>query len=490
MGIESSRRLYTTTMTMGPILLGFFTICLLVIFFGAVNGDEGWYLYAGRSVYEGHRLYTDFAFSQMPLAAYVYGIGQVLEPGLITGRVTSFALVALAAVATILVARRLGLQRERLMIVSALVLLNSSALYYLLITKTYALSWLLLASALLCWTYVREKPLVGLPATALFLALLTLTRLSFLPVVLVLLWFAYQEEQTKWSVVVPAALFAATLGAGLLLLGSMDNLIFNVSSSHWDLRYNGDALPNIAFGFMKARILALTEVVRMWWPVFVFSALAALGRPKLERIDVALVLVITAAVLPLLAAPAMYAEYFTPLMPFVAVLAVRAWQPRGVKWALSAGVFLALASALTLDASLLLTRSAWPNALEAPAAAISAQRPDALVTFEADLAVESGVALRKGFEMGSFSLFAGKPTNEALRQHVLNEELVLEALRQPGTLGALTTSELEELGLLECLRGESCRRFRFDLVDTFRAVGDGREKLYVFRVGAPSSTAK
>ena len=46
---------------------------LVFVFRGELNADEGWYLYAGKLVYQGWMPYHDFAYTQTPLLPYIYG---------------------------------------------------------------------------------------------------------------------------------------------------------------------------------------------------------------------------------------------------------------------------------------------------------------------------------------------------------------------------------------------------------------------------------
>src|SRR5919204_5802399 len=53
-------------------------VSVVFVVWGRLNADEGWYLYAGRLAWRGQLPYRDFAFPQMPLTAYVYGLAQIV----------------------------------------------------------------------------------------------------------------------------------------------------------------------------------------------------------------------------------------------------------------------------------------------------------------------------------------------------------------------------------------------------------------------------
>ncbi len=57
-------------------ILAALVVYAVALWFGEVNQDEGWYLYAGRLVAQGKRPFLDFASTQGPVMAYVYALAQ------------------------------------------------------------------------------------------------------------------------------------------------------------------------------------------------------------------------------------------------------------------------------------------------------------------------------------------------------------------------------------------------------------------------------
>ena len=86
----------------GLVVGAFGVLALVFVFRGRLNGDEGWYLYGGRLAWRGQLPYKDFAFTQMPLSAYVYGMLQTVSRSVFLGRLTSvvFAVGAVALCTT------------------------------------------------------------------------------------------------------------------------------------------------------------------------------------------------------------------------------------------------------------------------------------------------------------------------------------------------------------------------------------------------------
>src|SRR5574340_1216606 len=85
--------------------------CLFTIFysyFGTINEDEGWYLYASKLVYEGKLPYLDFSYTQTPLLPFVYGLPQwCFGTSLYIGRITSVLFGIVTLLIAIITANRL-----------------------------------------------------------------------------------------------------------------------------------------------------------------------------------------------------------------------------------------------------------------------------------------------------------------------------------------------------------------------------------------------
>ena len=155
-------------------------LALACALFGRTNDDEGWYLYAAHLVWRGSLPYRDFAFTQMPLMPYVYGLPQwMFGESLYVGRATSVVLAVGAAAIAVRIAWRRG---GPLAGAIAAVLLAGMpfAAYASAIVKTYALLGLLLTATLWALTAELAAPLaLGLAVT--FASAAALTRVSAIP---------------------------------------------------------------------------------------------------------------------------------------------------------------------------------------------------------------------------------------------------------------------------------------------------------------------
>ena len=131
-------------------------MAFFAVWWGSLNQDEGWYLYAAQLVHDGKLPYRDFFFTQGPTMPFVYSVlsplwrsvGSPLH-GLLGGRVVTLAfgflaiLAAVALVRSLVPAARRGLAG---LTVFAMLGCNLYHLYFVTIPKTYALASLFVAA--------------------------------------------------------------------------------------------------------------------------------------------------------------------------------------------------------------------------------------------------------------------------------------------------------------------------------------------------------
>ena len=204
-----------------PAYLGRQVLCLVVVlascaFFVAFRVpylDEGWYVYAGRSVYEGRLPYRDFCYTQAPLLPYLYGLTTLGgASGLWGGRVVSAVLALTACIVTVAVARRhfgdeAALATGLLLAVS----FHAHGFYGAALTYGPSVVWLAL-SFLTAFSEVRE-PRRTLAVLA-FAMLAVGVRLSAAAVVPVLILYLAGRTPRPGR----HAVWAAMYGAALLVL--------------------------------------------------------------------------------------------------------------------------------------------------------------------------------------------------------------------------------------------------------------------------------
>ena len=191
------------------------TCAVLSLWWGGLNQDEGWYLYAAQLVREGKLPYRDFFFTQGPTLPFVYSVlSPVWGPasplhGLLGGRIVTFLLGLIATLLASGLVRRLVPAERRSaagLTVFALLAGNLYHVYFTTIPKTYALGALFVMAGFFLLAVglglSRDEPLRGarriaaIAAAGLALAFASGTRISLilmLPVVGVVLLIRFRE---------------------------------------------------------------------------------------------------------------------------------------------------------------------------------------------------------------------------------------------------------------------------------------------------------
>jgi len=154
------------------------------VWFGSLNQDEGWYLYAAELAGEGKMPYRDFFYTQGPLMPQVYA---VLAPawergGLLGARILTLAIGLAGMAAFAGFAARIapaGLRREAAAGTAILLACNLYHVYFNTIPKTYALAGLATALGFLLLALATARRLRFAAAGAgLFLAFASGARIS------------------------------------------------------------------------------------------------------------------------------------------------------------------------------------------------------------------------------------------------------------------------------------------------------------------------
>ncbi len=173
------------------------------LWMGALNQDEGWYLYAARLVREGQMPYRDFFFTQAPLLPTVYSVFTGVFKGVLGGRILTALFGLLGLLCAIRLVRELVPPEKRgisSLIVAFLLGSNLYHIYYTSIPKTYALGGLFVMIGYLFLALglkrqgIKKNGLLFL--TGIALAFAAGTRISLgalLPVVGLGLLFSYRK---------------------------------------------------------------------------------------------------------------------------------------------------------------------------------------------------------------------------------------------------------------------------------------------------------
>ncbi len=444
------------------------------LWFGDLNQDEGWYLYAARLVHAGQRPYADFASTQGPVMPYVYAVVQPLMDrfGVAGGRGFTAIMGLLGAAGAAALARTLTRSGRPLaaFIAFALVGVNLFQSYFTTVVKTYALAALLLVLSFLALARAgRRRGWLWAAGAGMLIGLAAATRSSAgfaAPAVgLGLLAQAWggapapgagaRGTAGRWS---PLLAFGA--GLTLTLAAVFGPFLLSAPQGVWFALYEYHAGRQTGGGFTALAYKAgfASRVVQAYF-LAVAGGLLALaeqaarnaadaggGKPWLARLwsrlgtpAGGLWLSVLTISLVHAAAPFPYDDYQAVVYPLAAA---------GVAAALADGVAgrvrAPLAAALVLALALLAAGSAptlqgwfvgkrdriwWPLKTETPLTKLrrtgSMLRERAgdgalLLTQDTYLAVESGLNLPRGLELGPFSYFPDWDQRKAERLRVLN----------------------------------------------------------------------
>ncbi len=427
---------------------------------GELNQDEGWYLYAARLVAEGQWPYRDFAFTQAPLLPLAYSLVQPLLEwgGVAAGRAVTGCLTLLTALLAAALAHRLAPREGKgwaALAAFLLVAVNVYQSYFGTVVKTYALCGLLLTAGAWLLALARDRRSLLLHAMAgLLLAAAAGARISaglMLPVAG--LYLLQQRERCG-----RAAWLAFGLGGGLGLMAVFLPFIFSAPEAFRTLvlEYHSARSAGGPLSLLVFKVGCLARVVQAY---FVAAALAlgllvahTVRGAKAERDPLVFTLWIGLAALLLLhlSAPFPYDDYQVPLYPLFGALlaaalarALSAWEGPRQLAALVALLLINGAAAFSSPLNqgwLVLGRDRiWWRMREQPALlqlrevgrALRSGRTssDLLLTQDLYLAVESGLRVPRGLEMGPFSYYPGLDRAGAEALHVVNRDMLEELIR-------------------------------------------------------------
>ena len=436
------------------------------IWFGNLNQDEGWYLYAARQVAGGATVYRDFFFTQGPLMPHVYGLlaGLWSPYGVLGGRLMTVFFGLSGCVLAALLARRAVPSRcaaEAGIMAFALTACNLYHVYFTTIPKTYALaSCLLLGGYLvlsLCLsrrkkTRSRMSSMWALPA-GLLIAWAAGTRLSLgvlLPVTV--LWLLLTCRKTG------AAFFWFALGGGMglaitygpALLDAREPFLFSqsfhVARGGRDLFFMVGSLVRTARGYLPACLLCLALIVFR-----LFRGPGGAG-PRTDQEEPEGIeyrgkvwpglwlCAFLAVFLVQLASPYPYDDYQVPVMGLFAA-ALAGWaanctasgelRGRICLFCVLVSLLSSFASPLTQEWFIVRQDRFW--VVRKPVSDLAllrmtardvralAEKDELLLTQDAYLAVETGLRVPEGFEMGPFCYFPALSDEAAARYHVMNK---------------------------------------------------------------------
>lgn len=428
-------------------VVALFTVALAV-WWGGVNQDEGWYLYAARLVGEGKVPYRDFFFTQGPILPYIYSVLPI--HGLLSGRLATLAFSVFSVLVSIAFARRL-VDRDCRGVVSltvfAMLVCNLYHMYFTSIPKTYALGTLFVMLGFLLlsrgWNFLSAVSFAFASGTRISLVLiLGVTGIGLL---------VSRFRQLHWLWFGLGGLFGLFLVYGFFaidpksLKGLLAAQAYHAGRGGFDPFFAVGAVSRLVRGYlaMGAVMFAAVALGRNGGLGEPFSA----ARAESLRLRWMAGLSFAAVSLLQLSAPFPYDDYQVPLMPILAVLvavpfanrvsdhgvAMRHWFPVLVSGMCAFGS--PLVQEWMIDGqdrfwSLKKERSELAQMRDV-ARRLEKMDPGGktILTQDVYLAVEMGRKVPDGLEMGPFSYFPDLSASEAESINVMNTERFERLLR-------------------------------------------------------------
>ena len=459
-------------------LLVAITLSICNLWFGALNQDEGWYLYAGRMVAEGGMPFIDFASTQGPVMSFVYAVAWPLVKswGVVGGRLFTAILGLACALASALLARRLvgDSNRDGALHAGAAALLcfmligfNVYQSYFFVIVKTYALSGLFIILGFLALTYVGgRRGLLAATLCGASLVLAAAVRISAavtLPIALLSIiirrkptWFRYAAVFLGGCAVVACVVFIP------FVLRAPEALWFGLVEYHAG-RATGGAVKALAYkaGFVSRLTHAYFVPVAALLVLLVRNVFAGRSGDSQSTMRNTIFISVAAVSLVHFMAPFPYDDYQVMIFPLFAaalsaLLAEVCSAPRnsdagadinctersGAGPAARQPVTMVLILMFVLNGAAALSspmiqewfvgrrdRIWWPMRTQTPLQVLretgalvrSVGGSDGLLlTQDTYLAVESGLRVPEGLELGPFSYFPEWTDARAEACHVLN----------------------------------------------------------------------
>jgi len=492
------------------------------LFWGELNADEGWYLYAARLASEGARPYHDFAFTQGPVFPRVYAWVQpwVDTWGVLAGRVFSALLGFLAVAVSAWTAARLAPATRAwhaAVVVFVLLGCNVYHSYFSLVVKTYSLSAVWVAGGSLAFTFMRGTCLYPAAAAAGFLwALAAGVRLSS-----GLLLAVGGFGLLLYRGVYPRAWVAFGMGgiAGLMLAYAPSWIADADNTRFWLLSYHAARDAGTWSSLMVYKAGFLSRFVQSYFVVITALALLlAIGFVHVDKIKQHVPVTVRllfagfiAVTLIHFLAPFPYDDYQVFIMPLLAIcvgwgIAYGLQKVTDGQCLLALTVLYALSTAAAFSSPMnqqwfvrerdriwwLLKDKADLVVLQDAGRWLKEQADpdDVVLTHDTYLAVESGLRIVPGTEMGPFSYYPDWTREEAEKRKVMNQEMLAEALEQgnaewvalSGYSFAIRSPSITPLEEHEKTVLHSLLMERYEKVKTFPYFGQAHTTLDLYRL--------
>lgn len=531
------------------------SLSALNLWMGELNQDEGWYLYAAKQMTEGLKPYRDFAFTQPPMLPLVYSwaFNWVGHFGLVGGRAVTWLFGAMGTLAAVWLAMRAGpRQAQRLTagLCFILIAMNLYQSYFTTVVKTYALSGMFLCAGLAMLSFVGpRKGFRAAAGSGFLLACAAATRISLGAALalggLYLLICRRRLRAWAWLDFALGGLLGLALAFLPFLALGREGFRFGVVEYHslreagpWlaQIAYKIGCLSRLAQAYFPAAIaglflliVACRHLIRRGRPID-GAGPGAQAEPPPEDIAPCFNSFLWISVVALgavhLAAPFPYDDYQVPIYPvYCAALAAT-----GARWWLReerrrfgscsgpsrSARRLAILTVTWMMCGLHAFSSPlaqgwfvagrdriwWRLREQSPVAQLRdmakwvrdltlAESGTALLTQDTYLAVEAGLPVPHGLEMGPFSYYPDWTRARAERLGVMNREMMIELLATStntpiaalsGYSLSIRCPEVEEVSREDRMAFDGILQERFERVETVPGFGQAGTPLEIWRL--------
>ena len=498
-------------------------LLILNAFFGNLNQDEGWYLYAAQQVADGLTPYKDFMFTQGPVFPYVMSLFDPVVDrfGVLGGRIVNAVFGWSSTLLAGILAANLvpkGWKKYAWAMTLILAGVNVYQSYFFSVVKTYSMATLFFNAGLICLVKASRKSSIWASALcALFLVVAAGCRLSAglaLPIAGIYLLSQHKRMGNEnWVIFGITGMFALMALWVPFITMAHDVFMFGVFKYH-TLREVGDASTVM----MKAGFIS--RVVQAYFVAFLLSPLLLGCRckkrattpdseVKQDQPTGLLLFIVLAITLLHLSAGFPYDDYQVFLYPALAALIAVALcnvLQKVPQYRSMLGLFLLVVCGAASFSSPInqewfvygRDRIWWKSKevsdlskLRQAATAISGIADPALplITQDTYLAVEAGLKVPAGMEMGVFSFYPELSDLEATELRVTNEQLLSDIIQQhsnsvvalSGYSFAIAAPKIEEVNqkTLDHLTQGVVRGF--DEAKRFENFGQGHTGLIIYK---------
>lgn len=434
---------------------------LFFAIFQPLAPDDGTYLLAARELYSGQVPYRDFFTNQGPCLLAVYGVSQVIYPGLLSGRLLAVLLSFLAFLLAGRIARTHSGQQAQLLTL-AILACNPVLMNYQV--KTYPITALLLLLTFrLSFSNSFSAALLG----GIFISLTLLTRLSTAPLALgmaVTLGLLPKPRSVIRLVLVLAGLLPVFVVGGILVAsGAGPNLHYDALTFHRLRPYN----PMYTFSWQN-KVLLLRDISDYLFPMIgalVLSLclggkrfIATLLATRSGQLSIIAVLLCLISFGSIMALPfTTFFGYLLEPMPLLALSSsmvltefLKPWTARQRLGVLIPFIAWLVLNPLRLSTDFIVKplnryrrlQQTPITQIQTAAKVLNSYVPEngTLMTLETALAVESGLRVFPGMEGGSDCYVPQWTSALCTTRRVVNDYLLLEAL-ETGAVDAVAFSD-------------------------------------------------